>query len=207
MPKRKNDHHPIQNILQPNETIYWIGQPNPTKFFSKQDIFLIPFTIFWSAITYAFVFGMLTTMVFPMNLVVLLLPHFWVALILFPGRFIYSYYSRHHTTYAVTDKHLIVYQGLFSDNYHTFDIHHLPELGIHAKKNHSGTIMFNSGVYTGKQKRNQQHHFHITGFHDIADVWDVYHLIQSLQSQADNITEPNFLEDNTSVYDMKRNRN
>jgi hypothetical protein len=96
--------------LLTGETILWQGQPDPRKWLSLIDLFLIPFTLFWDAITLGIVGGGLLTALHghPEGLFMLLLPHFWIALYLFPGRFFYAAWRKHNTFYAVTHKRVLI---------------------------------------------------------------------------------------------------
>lgn len=182
MSKRKNDGFIFDDYLHYDEELLWIGSPDPRRVLNGQDVFLIPFSLFWCTVTYSVVFMSILDAGWA-GLWTLLLPHFWMGVFLFPGRFILEYMSRKRTQYAVTNQRVLIIRDWFGQKVRSYYIDRLPELEIHARKNNTGTIRF-SGKPRFSNRNNFRDSHAESDFYDIPDVREVYHLIQELNFEA-----------------------
>ena len=99
----------VAGELLPNEAVLWSGQPNPSKLFTKTDLFLIPLALagiiaggwdIYNALSFetlvtSFVFILFAVIFFPF------------AIYMAVGRFFAKAYFKKRTVYAVTDKRVM----------------------------------------------------------------------------------------------------
>jgi len=89
--------------LRPGEHLYWAGTSDPAKLLTGRDVFLIPFSLFWTGfIAFAFVDAVRNG-----NAGIgVLIPAFMsiIGLHLVFGRFLVKIHRKRTTVYAVTDR-------------------------------------------------------------------------------------------------------
>ena len=104
--------------LLDGEEILWSGQPRADKILSPSDFFAIPFSLLWGGFAifwFASVIGIGTRshsgipFAFPLFGSVFVL----VGLYMIFGRFIFKYYSKKATYYALTNKRILIITKLF----------------------------------------------------------------------------------------------
>jgi len=86
---------------QPGERVLWEGRPDPRVVFSKQDLYLVPFSLVFSAIAVSI---LLTPGSGGAGGDLIMVPFLAVGLYLLVGRFFYQRYNRRRTRYVVTDR-------------------------------------------------------------------------------------------------------
>lgn len=95
--------------LQPGETVLWEGRPDPKVVFSKQDAYLIPFSVLWCGFVVFWELG-----VFSSGWgfgTVWGIPFLLVGLYLTIGRFFYKRFDRRRTQYFITEHRAVVVQS------------------------------------------------------------------------------------------------
>ncbi len=133
-----NEYDFCKNYMVGDEYILWKGKPERGNLFSSQDIFLIPFSIFWCGFAvFWFVSAIFTGA--PIFFCLFGLPFVAVGLYLVFGRFFHTSYLRKRTVYVVTNKKIIRQKGKKVD---MLSIENLPPMTLIAHKNGNGTIHF-----------------------------------------------------------------
>lgn len=101
----------IRQILRSGEHLLWSGRPDPAKRFTRKDIFLVPFSLFWCGFA---IFWTVSTFrsaarvpVFP------IFGAFFVAVgvMMVFGRFILKARGRRKTEYFLTDRRAVIARG------------------------------------------------------------------------------------------------
>lgn len=158
--------------ILPGEYILWKGRPEKGKYFSPQDFFLIPFSIFWlgfalfwewnairSGIPFMMFWG---------------LPFVGVGIYLLFGRLLHTAYLRNKTFYVVTNKKLIIKKG---NRIITYQAQDLPPMTLQMHSNGNGTISFSEAVrYRGGRT---YHNFFM--LENIADPIQAQNAINSME--------------------------
>ncbi|MFA5562452.1 MAG: helix-turn-helix domain-containing protein [Eubacteriales bacterium] len=95
--------------LMPGETLLWYGQPDPSQVFQRQDIFLLPFGLFFFVFA---LFWMSTASMAGGAFALFGLPFVGVGAYLLFGRLIHTKEVKKYTHYAITDRRvLLLYRG------------------------------------------------------------------------------------------------
>jgi hypothetical protein len=182
-PKRKSKL--VEYELLPNEDVLWQGHPVVWKLFNAHDLYLIPFSLFWCAITVPmFITGLRSG-----NLIFIILPHAWIGLYILFGRFIYKIIRKQHTLYIVTNRRVLLIHHLLGKRVQAFNLDHLPGLEKAVGLAGIGNITFGDTVHKTWWNRGQTNYSNtgmdifghtIPGFYDIHDVEQVFQLIVEL---------------------------
>ena len=100
-------------MLRPDETLLWSGRPYQGLFaFSKQDAFLVPFSLVWAGFALFWNVGVWIADA-PLLFRLFGLPFLAVGLYVTVGRFIHNFYRRSKIGYALTDQRaLFISEGL-----------------------------------------------------------------------------------------------
>jgi hypothetical protein len=104
------------------------------------------------------------------------------------GRFIYKKYNKKRTTYVVTDKRILIFKAGVPGEVISKNINQITYLSIFVTKKGIGTIRFDEpSTYnkfyanTGLQAPWLFYSGSVSAFYDIADVKNVYQLINDLR--------------------------
>ena len=197
MPDEYRIREVFQSELLEGETIEWTGQPDPTVYFTKADIFLVPFSllwggfaVFWELMALGFLFGSSGKHGAPGFFPIFGLPFVAMGLYFIFGRFIYKAAKKRRTYYAVTNKRiLIVIGGGRNNNVQATYIHDIPTVNM-LQGGRAGTIIF--GNSTGQMASyantgmdffgmSQAYGTAAPAFYDIHDVDKVYQLVNRLR--------------------------
>jgi hypothetical protein len=180
---------PIRREILPNERLLWQGLPVHGLRFSRGDILMIPFSLFWGGFVFFWEYGALKESgIDLLNLdqmsPTLTIFEFWgipfclIGLYMIFGRFFYEAWQRNRTFYAVTDHRIIILHG---NRARSMPLNTLPMLEIIEGRNSKGSIYFGdsslasaAGIRFGR--RNTQPATPV--FEGIDDVRRVYNLIQ-----------------------------
>jgi hypothetical protein len=194
----------IQSQLVGGESIAWIGKPNSSVIFHKQDLFLIPFSLLWGGFAIfwegsvagfwnhgtrngAWIFGMIWG-----------IPFVVIGQYLIWGRFIYDLWLKGRTYYAVTNRRVIVLQKGWSQKIVAAHLDSVPALTKEGSDAGPGTLSFapNTSFFSGFQgassSRSRQgwgawNSMSIAGtpiFRDIDNLDYVYRIVSDLREKA-----------------------
>ncbi|MEO8612247.1 MAG: hypothetical protein ABI690_30410 [Chloroflexota bacterium] len=182
MSKLKRKSKLVEYELLPHEEILWLGSPVQWKLFTAQDVFLIPFSLFWCSIAIPLLISGFRSG----NLLFILLPHGWIGLYMLFGRFIYKIIRNRHTTYVITNERILMIYNLLGKHVQTHNLDHLPHLGKVVGIGGIGNITFDDPAKKSRWNRRQTNYSNtgmdifgqtVSGFYDIRDVEEVYHLL------------------------------
>ena len=132
------DYSWLNSWLSPGEQILWRGKPEKYSLFEKNDILLIPFSIFWCgfAIYWEYTaFAKQTPLLFRLWGI----PFVCVGLYFVIGRFSFRSYLLRHSAYAITDRKII---RKFGKKVEMLQSNSLPPMQVEQKEDGSGTIRF-----------------------------------------------------------------
>ena len=170
----------VSRELLPHEIILWHGKPNLRKIFTKYDVFLIPFSLFWggfaifwtiSASAESNLFGMFG------------IPFVVIGIYFIFGRFFIKKRNKRNTYYAITNKRIFVLntrrdgtkKSIVSSNIDT-----ISSETISIDKNGIGTIIFGSisswemvNLNIGMDVFMGSSHSNLVAFFDIDDCENV----------------------------------
>ncbi len=179
--------------LLPDETIHWYGKPNAWAILAIGDRFLIPFSLlcgifafYWEYTTFnlesQIISGGPFTYLYPITGIPVIL----VALYLMIGRFFYKFWLKTRTTYAVSNKRLMVItQGKVRKERFQF-LNHIKTILKMTDKNGAGSLTFGDlgrgGLFTNAGIFLIDKDFQgIVSFFDISDAEEVYQLVEQLR--------------------------
>jgi hypothetical protein len=100
----------LQPYLRPGERLLWSGRPDPTVWFTAADVFLIPFSIFWSGFAIFWELGV-SSSGGPVFAEIWGIPFVVIGLYMIFGRFFYKQYRKKRTCYGITDQRALVVSG------------------------------------------------------------------------------------------------
>ena len=102
----ESDLDTVERHLLPSEHIEWIGRPDPTKHFTRSDVFLIPFSIMWGGFA---IFWEATAIAGGAGPFFALwgIPFVVLGLYFIFGRFIYKARLKRRTIYTVTNRRVM----------------------------------------------------------------------------------------------------
>lgn len=168
-----DDYAFCQNYMVGDEYILWKGKPEKGHIFNRNDIILIPFSIFWLGFS---LFWELTAINggAPAFFALWGLPFIAVGLYLLVGRHIMTLYLRNKTFYVVTNKKLIIKKGSKIEMRYAKD---LPPMEVRLHKNGNGTITFWEEVYVGRGRRHNTYLM----LENLADVAKAQNAIDSME--------------------------
>lgn len=95
----------IKDELMPGEEIIWCGQPNTSKIFSKNDAFLVPFSLFWGGFA---IFWTILATKYEGSFGIIGVPFILIGLYFIVGRFFAKSYNKKHTYYAITNSRILI---------------------------------------------------------------------------------------------------
>ena len=168
-----------RTYIVPGECILWKGKPGKGHLLTRQDIFMIPFSILWCG--FAFVWEITAVAGgAPVFFWLWGIPFILVGLYITVGRFFHTAYLRRHTAYVITNKKIIRRRGKRVD---ILGAGNMPATHITPYADGSGTICF--GEYSLYARRN----VYFEGFQhgapfmleNVPDVNGVYQIIGTME--------------------------
>jgi hypothetical protein len=100
----------IRPRLDPGEQIIWSDRPQQGLRLRKQDVFLIPFSLFWCGFAIFWEVGAMQPGA-PDFFPIFGIPFVIMGLYLVAGRFVHDAWRRRHVAYALTDRRLLILSG------------------------------------------------------------------------------------------------
>ena len=169
--------------LAPGETILWRGKPEKGHLFGPQDLFMIPFSIFWCGFA---IFWEATAILSgaPFFFALFGLPFICVGLYITVGRFFHMSWLRKNTAYVITTAKIIRRRGKRID---MLDAKTMPAIHVTAQPDGTGTIQFGEFVYYSRGRvrssrwddswGTNRHLFTLDNIPDVARVQQILHTI------------------------------
>lgn len=131
----------IQKHLDPDERVLWEGIPHHGIMFHRGDILLIPFSILWFGFALFWEGTVLITGA-PIPFVIFgsffVIVGFYICI----GRFLVDKFRRIKTTYALTDRRVIIVSGMFSPSLDSLNLNSLSDINFSENADGRGTITF-----------------------------------------------------------------
>jgi hypothetical protein len=129
----------VRSFLSTSERLLWSGKPQQGFVLRANDVFIIPFGLFWTFVT---VGGGIAAARESVLGVLFLAPFLLAGSYLLVGRFWLDARQRHNTLYAVTDQRVIIVSGIFSRSVKSLNLRTLSDITVNERSNGSGTISF-----------------------------------------------------------------
>lgn len=127
----------LQEYLNTNEKLLWIGNPKRGIVFRTADIFFIPFSLLWFGFS---IFWIITAAHASIFFAMFGIPFVLIGLIFVFGRFIIDAKERENTIYGLTDDRVIIKSGVFKKSIKSLNIRTLSDIEYSEKRDGSGTI-------------------------------------------------------------------
>lgn len=162
------------------EAVLWKGKPGPGHLFTGQDVFMIPFSIFWCGFAFFWEITAITSGA-PFFFCLFGLPFICVGLYITVGRFFHTAWRRKRTAYVITTKRIIRARGNRID---LLDGRNLPPMRVTAFRDGNGTITFGDlGVYRyrGGRSIHSDSDGELFSLENIPDVARVQQLIDRME--------------------------
>ena len=131
-----NEYAFAQPYISAGEFILWKGKPEKGSLLTAQDVFLIPFSIFWCGFA---IFWTVTAATSGGLFALFGIPFVCVGLYILVGRFFWTAYMRKNTYSVITSQKIIRKRGNRVD---MLDGKSLPAVHVTVHKNGCGTIRF-----------------------------------------------------------------
>ncbi len=170
-----------------DEKILWTGQPETSVLFTGSDVFLIPFSLFFSGFALFFMY-VVTAVGAPIYFIAWGIPFTLAGLYMLFGRFIYKNYRKRRTFYAVTDQRVLVVTLGRSRSVQTAFINQIPTINKAVRSDGIGTIRFGNvpmlfGAYlnSGMDFLGSFYGVDVPIFFDIAGAQEVYQLVNGIR--------------------------
>jgi len=130
-----------KKYLDPGERVIWEGIPYQGIMFHRGDIFVVPFSILWFGFA---LFWEGTVLVTGAPIPFLIFGSFFVVVgfYFFIGRFLVDKYRRMKTSYALTDRRVLIVSGVFNPSLDSLNLDSLSEINFTESANDRGTITF-----------------------------------------------------------------
>jgi hypothetical protein len=179
----------INKELLSGERVLWSGRPDTKKIFSSSDLFLVPFSLLWAGFAIFWEYNAITINITRSGLMGVVFPVFGgffvvMGLYMMFGRFIYKFYDKKNTVYAITNKRILIVRGLFGKKVNALFIDKIDNV---IKSNGSGGFgnivfgnqQFGYGMYGNSGwPLSYGHGITAPAFYDIAEVDRVYDIFQ-----------------------------
>ena len=132
----------INKYLAPDEYVVWNGKPGKGHLLTKQDIYMIPFSIMWCGFAIFWEISVLTNGA-SFTAKLWGIPFVCVGLYIVFGRFIMKSCMRKETVYAITNKRIFFFR---KNQVNTLDYHTNLTRTITRNPDGSGSIYFGSAA-------------------------------------------------------------
>lgn len=180
------DSRDAENILLPKEEVLWCGQPNTKKLFNKQDLYFVPFSIFWCGFA---IFWTVTAAMDGGLFAVFGIPFVLVGLYITVGRFFVKNRQKRNTIYLLTDKRVItIVKGANGkENIKVADILSVANVSKSSNSKGIGTIIFGQKLMAAYSNSGIEMMSSINdgsvAFYDIDDCDTVYKLFNEAKAK------------------------
>lgn len=163
-------------VVQPGENVVWTGAaPRGLRFYAN-DLFMIPFSLFWSG--FVLYTAVRTAMVNPTSGALLfMLPFVVAAIYLLFGRFAIDMAFRARTSYSLTDRAAYVSRTGFFPAVRRYAGSALDSTEFQPKANGYGTIRFERAGWFGMNGTQAYGPPTLDRFDSIPDARRVYGLV------------------------------
>ena len=173
--------------LDPGEKLLWSGEPRQGLVLRAADAFLIPFSLLWCGFA-VFWETMAIASGAPFLFALWGVPFVLMGLHVVVGRFFVDARVRARTSYALTDRRVIIVSGLFTPTIRTLALRTLGEITLEEKSDGTGTITFGPTHPAARHMRGLAwpgaSQFQSPAFDMIRSVASVHRLVRDAQKSA-----------------------
>ena len=146
------DHERLAPHLLPAERVIWTGRPSLSRWLSPIDLWLVPFTLMWGGLAILWEASVLVLARGGGILFALWgVPFVLIGQYMIWGRFLVRRFRRRHTTYALTDRRVLVLSRRWrgGEQLQASFLSQMPAINLRRRSDGSGTIQFGSapGVF------------------------------------------------------------
>ncbi len=159
--------------LTAGEYILWKGRPEKGRTFTRADLILLPFSVFWLGFSLFWEFTAIKSGA-GIFMSIWGIPFVGVGIYLLFGRFIYDKIARKSTYYVITNKRLIIKRARRIKIYQGRD---LPPMEVEIHSNGNGTISFYEHVHM----RGNRSYTNFFSLDNIADYVGAQNAITSME--------------------------
>lgn len=123
----------------PGERVLWSGKPATGILFSPLDIFLVPFSLLWCGFVVFWIFTAASAggSFWAFGLIFLCFGLFFSV-----GRFAFDAWLRGATSYALTDKRVLILRTGMASSFIAINLDRLPQAQISERAGGQGTVRF-----------------------------------------------------------------
>jgi hypothetical protein len=178
-------HAEIQPYLEPDEELLWSGAPRHGLVLRSSDIFMIPFSVLWGGFAIFWEVAVISSGA-SIWFVVWGVPFVVIGLYMMIGRFFLDDLMRRKTSYAVTDRRIVIVSGIRQRQIKSLDLRTLTDVSLTELSRGEGNVTFGPvapwgwwappGAWPGMQQSPM--------FELIPEAWGVYNLIRNAQRDA-----------------------
>lgn len=155
------------------DIVLWKGRPEKGITVNSNELFMIPFGIFFTA--FALFWAFMASRVFPI-MAVLSIPFILIGLYLVCGKFIINERMKDKTAYVITNKAIIRKRGNRVDVWYGSD---LTNMKVYTHKNGTTSFIFaNSLINRGGTYRASNEYYGIENVRDAKDVSEAIRKIE-----------------------------
>jgi uncharacterized membrane protein len=190
-PSTATDMDAVERHLSAGERVEWVGRPDPSRHFTRGDVFLIPFSIMWGGFAIFWEGSVLVGGGGPF-FVLWGIPFVVIGLYFMFGRFIYKANRKRRTIYAVSNKRVMtIVRGRRGESVDATYLRSIPNISTSAVSNGRGSVEFGlsspmAGWYANSGMeffaRSQMASSGIS-FYDIEDPRGVADLVERLRDE------------------------
>lgn len=130
--------------LLPGERLLWAGRPKLGLALCWADLYLIPLSLAWGAVTVGTQIGFGAESG-PLASALWIAAMALIGLYIFPGRFLLDALLRARLFYAVTDRRILLLRRGRFGGLRSIEIEYLPMLELRERSGGRGTILFDPG--------------------------------------------------------------
>jgi hypothetical protein len=184
--------------MLPGETIEWSGRPNPAVILHKEDWFMIPFSLLWGGFAIFWLLGASgiwdiwsnrPTQRFQWFGIIWGTPFVVIGQYMIWGRFIYAWWKKGRTYYAITNRRALIVQGGWgSRTVSSAYFESISMIDKRVRRDGTGSISF-GGPVTGEWRPKNSAPRAPT-FDDVDDVDFVYQIASRQLGQNRTPAQP-----------------
>ncbi len=134
----------LQQYVLPGERILWQGRPAPGPFSMRGAWYAIPFSLMWGGFAIFWEVGAITSGA-PFFFWLWGIPFVLIGIYMIFGRIWVARREARNTTYAITDRRVLILGGAFRRSLTSIDLLNMPAAQVDEGRDGSGSITFGSG--------------------------------------------------------------
>ncbi len=133
---------PLRKELERGERLLWSGMPRQGFRFRPGDLFVVPFSLLWGGVAFYWFYLAAFRNKGPTIAIIWGLPFVLIGIYLIIGRFFLDSYLRSGTFYGVTNRRVVIVNGIWTRETKSIDLQRLSEVSLTERPDGSGSIYF-----------------------------------------------------------------